>query len=72
MPNASTTQSSSASETTGQPIPLAYGYAWATGKRHCYYQLGEPLTTGQSGLDFTRVASGCWGMVNGTARSSYG
>jgi hypothetical protein len=63
MPNASTTQSSSASETTGQPIPLAYGYAWATGKRHCYYQLGEPLTTGQSGLDFTRV--GIWLLGHG-------
>lgn len=43
MANASTTQSSSASETTGTPIALAYGYAWATGKRAEYYQLQNKI-----------------------------
>lgn len=37
MPNASTTQTSSASQTTGTPIPLCYGYQWVTGKRAEYY-----------------------------------
>lgn len=63
MANASTTQSSSASETTGSPIPLAYGFAWVTGKRAAYYQLGEPLTTGNSGLDYTRA--GIWLLGHG-------
>lgn len=60
MPNASTTQTSSASETTGTPIALAYGYVWVTGKRHAYYQL---LNTGISKLDFTRV--GIWLLGHG-------
>jgi hypothetical protein len=63
MPNFANTQTSSASDTTGTPIPLAYGYAWATGKRHAYYQLGEPLTTGNSALDYTRV--GIWLLGHG-------
>lgn len=63
MPNAPTTQSSSASETTGTPIALAYGYAWVTGKRDAYYQLGEPLTTGNQALDYTRV--GRWKLGHG-------
>jgi hypothetical protein len=60
MPNASTTQASSASETTGTPIPLAYGYVWATGKRHAYYMLQQ---TGDWGLDYTRV--GFWLLGHG-------
>lgn len=52
------TPSSSALDTTGQPLALAWGYNWTTGKRHAYYQLGEPLTTGNSGLDYTRL--GIW------------
>src|SRR5579871_6141752 len=55
MPNASTTQTSSASETTGQPVPDTYGYAWTTGKRHAYFELQD---TGHSNVDFTRV--GIW------------
>ncbi len=39
MANASTTQTSSASDTTGKPIPLTYGYAWVSGKRAEYYTL---------------------------------
>jgi hypothetical protein len=35
--NVPATQGSSAAETTGTPIPLSYGYVWATGKRHAYY-----------------------------------
>lgn len=57
------TGSSSALDTSGSPIPLTYGYAWVTGKRHAYYQLGEPLTTGNSELDFTRV--GIWLLGHG-------
>ena len=60
MPNASTTQSSSASETTGAPIPLDYGYVWVTGKRHAYYMLQE---TGNWGLDYTRA--GFWLLGHG-------
>lgn len=60
MPNASTTQASSASETTGTPIPLSYGYVWATGKRHAYYMLQD---TGNSALDYTRV--GFWLLGHG-------
>lgn len=60
MPNASTTQGSSASTTTGTPIPLAYGYVWATGKRTAYYMLEN---TGESRRDFTRV--GFWLLGHG-------
>lgn len=55
MPNAATTRASSASEVSGRPIPLCYGYVWVTGKRHAYYQLQD---TGNHDLDYTRV--GCW------------
>ena len=58
-----TTGSSSANDTVGTPAPLAYGYAWATGKRFAYYQLGEPATTGNQSLDFTRV--GMWLLGHG-------
>ncbi|MDR3797956.1 MAG: hypothetical protein P4K93_07375 [Terracidiphilus sp.] len=60
MANASTTQASSASETTGTPIPLSYGYVWATGKRHAYYMLQD---TGNNDLDYTRV--GIWLLGHG-------
>ncbi|MDR3723259.1 MAG: hypothetical protein P4K83_02065 [Terracidiphilus sp.] len=60
MSNAATTQASSASETTGTPIPLSYGYVWATGKRHAYYTLQN---TGYSGLDYTRA--GIWLLGHG-------
>jgi len=60
MPNASTTQTSSASDTTGTPIPLAYGYGWVTGKRQEYYQL---LNTGNANMDFTRL--GIWTTGHG-------
>jgi hypothetical protein len=60
VPNAATTQASSACETTGAPIPLSYGYVWATGKRHAYYTLQE---TGNSTLDYYRV--GFWLLGHG-------
>jgi hypothetical protein len=60
MPNASTTQTSSASLTTGQPIPLAYGFVWATGKRQEYYELQN---TGSSWMDYTRL--GIWLLGDG-------
>jgi hypothetical protein len=60
MPNASTTQTSSASETTGTPIPLTYGYAWATGKRSAYYEL---LNTGDQVGDYWRA--GMWLLGHG-------
>lgn len=60
MPNASSTQGSSAAETTGTPISLDYGYVWRTGKRHAYYTLQK---TGYSGLDYTRV--GFWLLGHG-------
>lgn len=60
MANASTTQSSSASETTGTPIPLSYGYVWVTGKRHAYYQLQN---TGNDNMNFHRV--GVWLLGHG-------
>jgi hypothetical protein len=60
MANASTTQTSSACGTTGTPIPLAYGYAWATGKRAEYYELQN---TGNSSMDYTRV--GIWLLGHG-------
>jgi hypothetical protein len=60
MSNASTTQTSSASETTGQPIPLSYGYIWATGKRSKYYQLQN---TGDSVNEYTRL--GLWKLGHG-------
>lgn len=60
MSNASTTPTSDASETTGQPIPLSYGYVWATGKRQNYYQLQN---TGSSWMDYTRL--GIWLLGDG-------
>ena len=60
MANASTTQVSSASQTTGTPIPLAYGYVWVTGKRDSYYTLQD---TGNSHIDYTRV--GRWLLGHG-------
>jgi hypothetical protein len=60
MANASTTQASSASETTGTPIPLTYGYAWVTGKRHAYYMLQD---TGDDYMDYHRV--GIWLLGHG-------
>lgn len=60
MPNASTTQASSASDTTGTPAPLSYGYVWVTGKRAEYYQLQD---TGNSWMDYTRV--GIWLLGQG-------
>jgi len=61
MPNASTTPTSSACETTGQPIPLSYGYVWATGKRHAYYLLQD---TGLPGLD-RNTHVGIWLLGHG-------
>src|ERR1039457_5306859 len=60
MANASTTQASSACETTGTPIPLAYGNVWVTGKRSAYYMLQD---TGSSWMDYTRV--GRWMLGHG-------
>lgn len=60
MSNASTTQTSSASETTGTPIPWSYGYVWVTGKRQEYYQLQN---TGSSWMDYTRL--GIWLLGDG-------
>jgi hypothetical protein len=60
MANASTTQSSSASQTTGTPIPLSYGYVWVTGKRDSYYTLQD---TGNSHIDYHRV--GRWLLGHG-------
>ena len=60
MPSSATTQASSASDLPGTPIPLAYGYVWATGKRVAYYMLEN---TGESRRDFTRV--GIWLLGHG-------
>jgi hypothetical protein len=60
MANASTTATSSASETTGTPIALTYGYAWVTGKRHAYYMLQN---TGDSVNLYTRL--GIWLLGHG-------
>ena len=60
MANASSTATSSASDTTGTPIPLTYGYAWVTGKRHAYYQL---LNTNDSVNLYTRL--GIWLLGHG-------
>lgn len=60
MPNASTTQSSSASDTTGAAVTLGYGYVWVTGQRNAYYMLQQ---TGLSGLDYTRA--GIWLLGEG-------
>jgi len=60
MANASTTQASSASQTTGTPIPLSYGYVWVTGKRHAYYTMQD---TGNKTMDYTRV--GAWLLGHG-------
>ena len=60
MPNASTTQASSASDATGTPMQLSYGYAWATGKRAEYYQMQN---TGNSALDYSRA--GIWLLGEG-------
>lgn len=60
MPNASTTLTSSASSTTGTPIPLGYGYVWATGKRAAYTMLQD---TGNTHLDYTRL--GIWLLAHG-------
>jgi hypothetical protein len=60
MSNAATTQTSSASSTTGTPIPLTYGYVWATGKRQEYYELQN---TGSSWMDYTRL--GIWLLGHG-------
>ncbi|QNI34541.1 hypothetical protein H7849_11960 [Alloacidobacterium dinghuense] len=60
MANSSTTLASSASDTTGTPIPLAYGYAWVTGKRAEYFMLQN---TGNKYLDYTRV--GIWLLGHG-------
>ena len=60
MPNFSTTQASSASDTTGAPIPLSYGYVWATGKRLEYYMMEN---TDSSHEDFSRV--GIWQLGHG-------
>lgn len=60
MANAVTTPTSSASETTGAPIPLAYGYVWVTGKRAEYYQLQD---TGNSTMNYTRL--GIWLLGHG-------
>jgi hypothetical protein len=58
--NASTTQTSSASSATGTPIPLSYGFVWATGKRSPYYMLQN---TGNSKLDYSRI--GFWKLGHG-------
>lgn len=60
MPNASSTEASSASDTTGTPIALAYGYVWVTGKRNAYYMLQE---TGTDALNYTRA--GIWLLGHG-------
>ncbi|MHB2010018.1 MAG: hypothetical protein ACYCOX_18525, partial [Acidobacteriaceae bacterium] len=60
MPNASTTQTSSASDTTGTPIPLAYGYQWATGKRAEYYMTQN---TNNEYTDYWRA--GIWLLGHG-------
>jgi hypothetical protein len=60
MSNASTTPSSSALETTGTPIPITYGFAWVTGKRHAYYTLQN---TGSSWMDYSRA--GIWLLGHG-------
>lgn len=60
MPNSPTTLSSAACDTTGTPIPLSYGYVWATGKRANYYMLQN---TGFNTMDYTRV--GMWLLGHG-------
>ncbi len=60
MSDASTTQSSSASLTTGNPIPLHYGYRLLTGLRRSYYQVQD---TGSSHTDYHRV--GFWILGHG-------
>jgi hypothetical protein len=60
MPNSPTTLASSAVETTGTPIPLGYGFIWATGKRAQYNMLQN---TGHSSMDYTRV--GMWLLAHG-------
>jgi len=60
MPDSSTTLGSSLSETTGQPLPLIYGYNWLTGKREAYYELQD---TGSDWRDFAHV--GRWILGEG-------
>lgn len=60
MPNSPTTLASSAVETTGTPIPLSYGYVWATGKRQAYFMLQN---TGRSTMDYVRM--GFWLLGHG-------
>jgi hypothetical protein len=60
VPNASSTQSSSASDTSGSPIPLSYGYVLATGKRDKYWQL---IGTGDNESDYHRI--GIWLLGHG-------
>lgn len=47
-------------DTVGSPIPLAYGYAWVTGKRDAYWMMQN---TGYSHTDFHRV--GRWFLGHG-------
>lgn len=60
MPNSAITVASSASLTTGTPLPLIYGYNWLTGKREAYFQLQD---TGSDWRDFARV--GRWILGEG-------
>lgn len=60
MPNSPTTVASSACETSGTPIALAYGYNWVTGKRLNYHMLQN---TGSSWQDYCRV--GMWALGHG-------
>jgi hypothetical protein len=60
MPNSSTTPVIDSSTTTSSPVPLSYGYVWATGKRAEYFMLQN---TGNTSLDFSRV--GIWLLGEG-------
>ena len=60
MPNFPTTQTSSASDTQGTPVPLSYGYVWATGKRAAYYMMQN---TGSGIIDYSRL--GFWLLGHG-------
>ncbi len=63
MPNAATTQASSASDATGTPVPLSYGYVWATGKRAEYFQLLDIDAPNDMFLNYSRL--GIWLLGEG-------
>lgn len=60
MPNSVTTVAADSTQTSGTPMPLCYGFIWATGKRLEYYMTEN---TGTDTTDWWRV--GFWGLGEG-------